>query len=299
MRGPSLPLQALAPTVIALAGLAAIWLLAATPGARADATAATQPEPPPVTEAGASSPALTGPSLVAPEPARADSLLPIGAVAPKPAAAPLPGPLGAPPGPAIVPSGPVVVAALGDSLTDARSHGGRYLAPITERCPRSRVENHGKGADMVNQMRRRFLRDILPSATPFTHLIVFGGVNDLYSDETAGRSPEKVARDLLDIYAQARGRGMRVVALTVAPWGGFKRYFNAKRAADTRRLNAWIREQVAAGTVDHVVDAYALLSCGNPDYLCRDYSVDGIHFNAKGHAVLGAALFDAAFTGCQ
>ncbi len=299
MRGSTIAIRALTPAVIATASLSAIWLLAAAPGARADAAGAARGAPPPAAESVTSPPVREAPTVAPQRVEPAGPLLLAAAGGPGPTAAPLPGPLGATTGPAVVPSGPVVVAALGDSLTDARSHGGRYLAPITERCPRSRVENHGKGADMVNQMRRRFLRDILPSATPFTHLIVFGGVNDLYSDETAGRSPEKVARDLLDIFDQARGRGMRVVALTVAPWGGFKRYFNAKRAADTRRLNAWIREQFAAGTVDHVVDAYALLSCGNPDYLCRDYSIDGIHFNAKGHAVLGAALFDAAFTGCQ
>ncbi|HOU92016.1 MAG TPA: SGNH/GDSL hydrolase family protein [Polyangiaceae bacterium] len=297
MRWSTATVQALVPAAVAAAGLSAVWLLAATPGARADAASVTGSAPPAAPAADTRPPTRAAPTEAPPGPDPAGLLRP--AAAGDDAPAPIPGPLGAAPVPAIVPSAPVVVAALGDSLTDARSHGGAYLAPITERCPRSRVENHGKGADMVNQMRRRFLRDILPSATPFTHLVVFGGVNDLYSDETAGRSPEKVARDLLDIFSQARQRGMRVVALTVAPWGGFKRYFNAKRAADTRRLNAWIREQFADGTVDHVVDAYALLSCGNPDYLCRDYSIDGIHFNAKGHAVLGAALFDTAFTGCQ
>ena len=191
------------------------------------------------------------------------------------------------------------IAAIGDSLTDPNSHGGGYLRVVKSRCPHTRIDNYGRGADMVNQMRRRFLSDILPNPRRYTHLVVFGGVNDLYSDQTAGRTPEKIARDLLDMYAKASARGMRVIALTVAPWGGFTRYYNATRAANTKQLNQWIRDQFDVGTVQHVVDAYSLLSCGRSEYLCADYSVDGIHFNAKGHEVLGEALFREAFADCS
>ncbi|MBN2195354.1 MAG: hypothetical protein JW751_21225 [Polyangiaceae bacterium] len=290
MRWSAFAARAFAPAVLAATTLGAIVWLATTPGARADIA----PRPPPPSPAGPRSVTVLAPPAMT---SGLWSLASIGGVPPTPTT-PY-GPLGQASAGTAHPSRPVVVAALGDSLTDTRSHGGAYLAPITDRCPRSRVDNQGKGADMVNQMRRRFESNILPNTTPYTHLVVFGGVNDLYSDETAGRSPEKVARDLLAIYSQARQRGMAVVALTVAPWGGFKRYFNAKRATDTRRLNQWIRDQFAAGTVDYVVDAYALLSCGNPDFLCRDYSIDGIHFNAKGHAALGEALFAKAFADCQ
>ena len=192
-----------------------------------------------------------------------------------------------------------VVAAIGDSLTDKKSHGGKYLDYVASRCPETRIDNYGRGADMVNQMRRRFLSDVLPSRVPYTHLIVFGGVNDLYSDQTAGRTPQKVARDLLDMYTKAHARGMEVIAITVAPWGGFTRYYNAKRGVDTRELNRWVRAQLDAGTVQHVVDANHLLACGDPERLCPDFSLDGIHFNAKGHEVLGRALYEHVFSDCK
>src|SRR5437899_2691707 len=48
------------------------------------------------------------------------------------------------------------VAALGDSLTDPHSHGGKYLDVLRARCPESFFESWGKGGDMVNMMRRRF-----------------------------------------------------------------------------------------------------------------------------------------------
>ncbi|EYF04881.1 GDSL-type esterase/lipase family protein [Chondromyces apiculatus] len=200
-----------------------------------------------------------------------------------------------------------VVAAIGDSLTDARSHGGGFLDELKRRCPESRFDNQGKGGNMVNQMRRRFARDVLgeeggPERPAYTHLIVFGGVNDLYSDKTAFRSVPKISADLAAMYAAGRARGMRIVALTVAPWGGFSSYFTDARGQTTRQLNDWIRGRKAAGEVDHVIDAYALLSCGVPHRLCPDYTkpfMDGLHFGPRGHEVLGKALYEAVFSDCR
>ena len=236
---------------------------------------------------------------------------------PAPVTAPAPTPPAAasspvaPPAPApsvsAVPAPPaakqkVVVAALGDSLTDAKSAGGRYLEVLQKRCPESRFDNFGKGGDMVNQMRRRFEQSVLPSGTDYTHLVVFGGVNDLYSDLTAGRTPAKISADLAAIYQAAQARGWKVVALTVAPWGGFTKYHNPKRAAATRELNEWIVAQRATKKVDWVIDAHGLLSCGDPERLCPDLAgslKDGLHFGAPGHEKLGAAIYDQVFTNCR
>ncbi|MCU0689855.1 MAG: SGNH/GDSL hydrolase family protein [Polyangiaceae bacterium] len=196
-----------------------------------------------------------------------------------------------------------VVAAVGDSLTDVRSHGGRFLTYLQARCPESRFDNYGKGGDMVNQMRRRFAANVLAAGKPrYTHVIVFGGVNDLYSDLTAKRTPEKIERDLSTMYAQARERGIRVIAMTVAPWGGFTRYYNAGRGANTLLVNRWIHDQKTGGEVDFVIDAYALLSCGDAERLCPQYSApfkDGLHFNALGHSRLGEALYAQVFRNCR
>ena len=64
-----------------------------------------------------------------------------------------------------------------------------------------------KGGAMVNQMRRSLATGPFASdAAPFTHALVFGGVNDLYSDETAGRSVPKIEADLA---ACLKGLGYR------------------------------------------------------------------------------------------
>lgn len=224
---------------------------------------------------------------------------------PAASAAPASEPAGSPPPSAAPPAAPAkaayVVAAIGDSLTDARAHGGKFLDYLKQRCPESEFVNYGKGGDMVNQMRRRFDPQVLGSGKSFTHLIVWGGVNDLYSDLTAGRTPHKVARDLSYMYAAAHERGMKVVAITVAPWGGFKQYYNARRGGTTLELNRWIEKQAEEGAVDAVIDAYSLLSCGDPQRLCKDYEIsfrDGLHIGPKGHEVIGKALYEKVFSNC-
>jgi lysophospholipase L1-like esterase len=196
-----------------------------------------------------------------------------------------------------------VVAAVGDSLTDARSHGGKFLTYLHDRCPESQFDNYGRGAEMVNQMRRRFARDVLgPDKPGYTHVIIFGGVNDLYSDLTAKRTPAKIERDLQQMYDLAHEHGIRVIALTVAPWGGFTRYYNAHRGETTLEVNRWIFDQQKLGKIEHAIDAYGLLSCGDAERLCPRFVKpfnDGIHFNTDGHNVLGEALHRAVFANCR
>lgn len=192
-----------------------------------------------------------------------------------------------------------VVAVVGDSLTDRKSHGGGFVRELERRCPQSRFDNFGKGADMVNQMRRRFRSELYRSGAPsYTHVIVFGGVNDLYSDLTAKRSNDKIEADLGQMYDWAKQGGAKVVAVAVTPWGGFTRYYNQRRGENTLRLNRWMRDQVGE-RVDHFVDAYALLACG--ERLCPEFAEpyrDGIHFGRRGHEALGEALFSAVFSDC-
>jgi lysophospholipase L1-like esterase len=197
---------------------------------------------------------------------------------------------------------PVVVAAMGDSLTDPHSNGGKYLDLLRRRCPRSRFDSYGKGGQMVNQMRRRFVDDLFAPGKPaYTHVIVFGGVNDLYSDLTAGRTPALIERDLTSMYEMSRRHGAKVVAITVTPWGGFTRYFNASRLAATLEVNRWILAQRDRGAIDAAVDAYPLMSCGDLTQLCATVAVpfkDGLHFGPEGHEKLGEQLFAQVFANC-
>ena len=249
---------------------------------------------PPAASATVSAPSRNGesPAPTVPAPASSPAIL---YTETSPAAPPPAAPRRAP--------APCHVALIGDSLTDFRTTGGGFVRYLEQRAPNSRFSNFAKGGAMVNQMRRHFEAGVLvePRGT-FTHLVLFGGVNDLYSDETAGRTPAKIEADLGWMYSAAKERGLRIVALTVAPWGGFTRYDNPRRRSATLELNAWILERKSLGEVDVVVDAYRLLSCGDPALLCPSYEPphhDGLHFGKGGHEVLGQALYEAEFRHCS
>jgi lysophospholipase L1-like esterase len=195
---------------------------------------------------------------------------------------------------------PCRVALLGDSLTETRVGGG-YVRYLEARSPKSRFVNYAKGGAMVNQMKRQLDAMLADAEGSFTHLVVFGGVNDLYSDETAGRTVAKIEADLGTLYSAGKARGLRVVGVTVAPWGGFEKYYNARRGQATRELNAWIVTGTTRRDIDVAVDAYGLLSCGDPERLCPRYALaksDGLHFGKLGHETLGQALYDAEFERC-
>ncbi len=200
------------------------------------------------------------------------------------------------------------VAAMGDSLTDPASHGGKYLDWLSARCPKSRFDSYGIGGNMVNQMQRRFSRDVfgIPKKKgeapkpKYTHLIVLGGINDICSDESANRTNDKIKRDLSKMYRAGQEHGVTVIALTMPPWGGFTRYYNERRGASTRTLNKWIRSQADTPDVDSVLDIYPLMSCGDAELLCEAYGwPDKVHWNEKGHEVVGKALHVHAFSDCE
>ncbi len=188
---------------------------------------------------------------------------------------------------------PCRVLAVGDSLTDPRSGGGGYLRAWAERCPRCQFENIGRGGAMVNQMLWRLRQYLDQNPSDFSYVVVFGGVNDLYSDQTANRTLEKIERDLSGIYQLARRHARSVIAITVAPWGGFRRWYTDERGRHTRELNQWIVQSRARGDTDVVVISDTVLTCGDSTSLCPALTPpfrDGLHFGIEGHRKLGDAL---------
>lgn len=191
---------------------------------------------------------------------------------------------------------------LGDSLTDEKVGGGGFVRRLREHCKQASFDNRAKGGFMVNQMRKRLETEVLPEGQTYSHAIVFGGVNDLYSDQTANRSLNRIEGDLSRIYSALKARGVDVIAITVTPWGGFKKWFTPERGQNTLTLNRWIAEQPAAGAIATAVDAYPLLSCGEPEKLCPDMALpfkDGLHFGKLGHEKLAQALLAGPFKSCD
>ena len=102
------------------------------------------------------------------------------------------------------------------------------------------------------------------------------------------------------MYQAAKTAELGVIAVTLPPWGGFKRYYNPRRAESTRLMNEWLRGRVEAGEADQLFDVHPLLSCGDPELLCEDYGwSDQVHWNKEGHRVVGEAMHRALFSDCR
>ncbi len=199
-----------------------------------------------------------------------------------------------------------IVAAIGDSLTDSRVGGGKYLKELRKRCPLSRFDAHGVGGQQTLHMRWRIdevlaQRQRMPSArVSYSHLLVLGGVNDLSAGSVTHPRIARTQANLAAIYAHARRRGLEVVAVTLPPWGRLFGDYD-KRGAATHTLNAWIVSRKLSGQVDEVVDIHSLLSCADPDELCptyRRFPSDRVHWNGAGHRVVADALHREAFADC-
>lgn len=230
------------------------------------------------------------------------------APAPAPAqasSAPLVGATRAPPeGPA---ARRYVVAAIGDSLTDPKSHGGIYLEVLKRRCPKSDFVSYGVGGNMANMMRKRFLRDVFGEDPPgtksaerprWTHVIVLGGLGDVISNLTAKRTAPAIQREIAWMVAEAHARGAEALVLTLPPWAGAEQY-DAVRGQMARDVNAWIAAE-SGRSIDATFDTRPVLSCGQPEKLCAGLAApDGLHWSRAGQEKLGEALAAGPFADCE
>lgn len=206
-----------------------------------------------------------------------------------------------------VPTRRYVVAAIGDSLTDPRAGGGKYLVELGARCPESRFDAFGVGGQQTAHMRQRFDRDVLQrhrrpeQRVQYTHVLVLGGINDLAYGSFRAPTITRTTRHLENMYQRARASGLGVVAVTLPPWGKLRGNFD-RRGEATHALNQWIVAQRESGAVEHAVNVHPLLSCGDPDLLCasfRRFANDLVHWNTRGHAVVADALHREVFPDCR
>ncbi|CAM5358176.1 SGNH/GDSL hydrolase family protein [Streptomyces abikoensis] len=212
-----------------------------------------------------------------------------------------------------VEGGPGSVVALGDSITDGERStpgaNGRWPDLLARRLqaqhslPRLGVLNHGISGNRVVTDRypgdgtstimsgvsaqHRLERDVLAQTSART-VIVFEGVNDI----RAGTSAAQVIAGLKDIAERAHERGMRVVAATIAPCGGF---YDCTADAEAQRtaINRHIRASGGAGrTYDAVYDFDAAIrDPRQPDRMLPAYDGgDHLHPNDAGMRAFSDAI---------
>lgn len=196
-----------------------------------------------------------------------------------------------------------VVAAMGDSLTDPKSHGGKYLDKLKEKCPESTFKSFGVGGNMTNMMRKRFVRDLYAHEAgdpepKYTDVIILGGLGDILSNETAGRTAKSIGKEIMTMVNEAKSRGSRTIVLQLPPWGTMKAFNNA-RAQMTWDVSRFIEAEVKAGNIDATMELRPILSCGNVETLCEGMGwKDGIHWSEKGQHAVGEALHAKLFADC-
>ncbi|MBT2387135.1 SGNH/GDSL hydrolase family protein [Streptomyces sp. ISL-11] len=201
-----------------------------------------------------------------------------------------------------VADGPGSVVALGDSITDGErstpGSNGRWPDLLARRLrgqqgvPRFGVLNHGISGNRVVTDRypgdgtstimsgvsaeHRLERDVLAQTSVRT-VVFFEGVNDIRS----GTSAAQVVAGLRSMAARAHERGLRVVAATIAPCGGF---YDCTPEAEANRtaINRHIRAN--AGVYDAVFDFDAAIrDPRQPDRMLPAYDGgDHLHPNDAG-----------------
>lgn len=189
---------------------------------------------------------------------------------------------------------PVVVAALGNSITDGRGSTtnaqNRWTDMMAEALQGAvGVLNLGIGGNCVvrgglsQPALERFDRDILEQEG-ITHVIIFEGVNDIGVSTHA----ELTAKELIEAYEtfirKAHERGLKIYGATILPFGN-SNYWSYFHEAVRTNVNEWIR---TSGKFDAVLDFDQLMrDVEVPTRLRTDWQEDWLHPNAAGYRAMG------------
>ncbi|WP_235501850.1 SGNH/GDSL hydrolase family protein [Janthinobacterium sp. Ant5-2-1] len=210
------------------------------------------------------------------------------------------------------PPGAQAVAILGDSITDGATASlgmdarwpdflARRLAPhgvavINAGISGARLLSDGMGDNAL----ARFERDVLAQPGVRT-VIVLLGINDISWPGTAfaprQKRPtlEELTSGYAQLVAQARSRGVRVLAATLTPFEGalpgtpLSNYYQPEKDTLRQQLNAWIR---ASGLFDAVLDFDAVArDPAHPLRLLPAYdSGDHLHPGDAGNRALAEGI---------
>src|SRR5437870_1551320 len=188
----------------------------------------------------------------------------------------------------------ITVVALGDSTTagtpgfkspiDSPPHGAgdphsQYAYWLMQARPDWRVLNRGVNRERSDQIRRRFTRDVIEASPAL--VVVIAGVNDIYE----GRTAESVQRELLAMYAAARGARIAVVAGSILPFNSATPDQNARMHA----VNRWIHDHASSEDGMVFCDTRAAVAAPErPDLLAS--SPDDLHPSPDGYRLMALAI---------
>ncbi len=197
-----------------------------------------------------------------------------------------------------------VVIAFGDSVTKGATPTnwpgflfGRFNANYTTQ--KLAVVNQGIGCNRSLRdfcgpnAAARFDRDVL-SVTGATHVIVALGLVDIISPTVSGNLSEVATTSdiivgLKQLIERARAKGLKVYGATITPFGdSIFGVYTPENEATRTAVNRWIR---TSGAYDGVIDFDKVVrDPADPKRFWPIYTVDGIHPNDAGNALMANAI---------
>lgn len=147
------------------------------------------------------------------------------------------------------------------------------------------VVDHGVGGETMTQIGARW--DANVEGRGYRFLVLEGGINDIIPGGVG--TGATVYAEYARIVDEALAEGLRVVCLTVGPFGGHASW-SSVRQGELDSLNASIRGKVANDPRLRLVDAYELTREPGTNLMKGDLAVGSFHVNDRGDTVLATAI---------
>ena len=170
----------------------------------------------------------------------------------------------------------------GDSITDAWGRGAGDFFPGKP------YVNRGISGQTTPQMLVRFRQDVIdlhPAA-----VVILAGTNDV-AGNTGPMTPEMTEDNFKSMIDVAKANGIRVIVASILPVADFPWRPGMHPAAKIQALNSWLQGYCVNHSVIYL-DYYSAMADANGG-MKPGISVDGVHPNAKGYAMM-TPLADAA-----
>jgi lysophospholipase L1-like esterase len=170
------------------------------------------------------------------------------------------------------------VVFFGDSITDA---WGRRAGTESTFFPGKPYVNRGISGQTTPQMVVRFRQDVIdlhPAA-----VVILAGTNDI-AGNTGPMTPEMTEDNFRSMAELATANGIKVIVASITPAFDYPWKRGMEPAPKVRALNVWLKDYCQQHSYTYL-DYYSALTNAEGG-MKPGTSVDGIHPNEKGYAIM-------------
>jgi lysophospholipase L1-like esterase len=166
----------------------------------------------------------------------------------------------------------------GDSITDGwgrRPQTGEFF-------PGKPYVNRGISGQTTAQMVVRFRQDVIdlhPAA-----VVILAGTNDV-AGNTGPMTPEMTEDNFRSMVDMAKVNGIRVILASITPAGDYPWHKGLMPAPKIKVLNTWLEQYCKDQSLTYL-DYFSAMA-GEGGAMKDGISIDGVHPNAKGYAIMG------------